>query len=401
VVEPEADPSADDPIVPPSLRKLHKRLNNELELYKLHLKHYHMSPAQFRRRTSELALPDEIYMKYERVCKKCKACSENVPAPSRSRVTGLRASEFGELVFVDHCEVSHGGHKSLVLLILDAASSLLWGSPQVNASTELTLSAMREWMDNYQVRPGTLVCDMFFTQPAYQEFYRTYGIKVMATGARTPWPNRAESAVRLFKRQFRILSASILENPRLAKLTMRDVVRECIFARNCQLTISGKTPLEMAFGRKPPDLLDVENMNPEQLSAIPLPEDRTKSELRTLALKSHLEARQAEDLRLDLANRLRPSDGPFIAGERVFVWDKDPSKVKDRGRWIRARVLAQAGPMVTVETSQGTQRVNQSELRRDMDEWRETPLPPQLTQAEPAAAPAATSSSSSGLCMAR
>ena len=43
-----------DGLVPPPLVKLHQRLSKRTELLKLHLKHYHMSTAQFRRRTSEL-----------------------------------------------------------------------------------------------------------------------------------------------------------------------------------------------------------------------------------------------------------------------------------------------------------------------------------------------------------
>ena len=34
-------------LVPPALRRLHQRLMKDVELYKLHIKHYHMSPKQF------------------------------------------------------------------------------------------------------------------------------------------------------------------------------------------------------------------------------------------------------------------------------------------------------------------------------------------------------------------
>ena len=56
-----------------SLKKIHDRLKNETELYKLHLKHYHMSSKSFRHRTSSLKLPKEVYDKYDMVVKKC-AC---------------------------------------------------------------------------------------------------------------------------------------------------------------------------------------------------------------------------------------------------------------------------------------------------------------------------------------
>ena len=56
----------------PAYRKMIKRLDDMVELYKLHVKHYHMSPTQFRRRTSMLNLPDRIYEKYEDVYNKCR-----------------------------------------------------------------------------------------------------------------------------------------------------------------------------------------------------------------------------------------------------------------------------------------------------------------------------------------
>ena len=45
-----------DGLVPPPLVKLHQRLSRRSELLKLHLKHYHMSTAQFRRRTYKRAV---------------------------------------------------------------------------------------------------------------------------------------------------------------------------------------------------------------------------------------------------------------------------------------------------------------------------------------------------------
>ena len=46
-----------------ALDRVHQKLNNETELYKLHLKHYHMSPTMFKHRTSALTLPKEIHDK--------------------------------------------------------------------------------------------------------------------------------------------------------------------------------------------------------------------------------------------------------------------------------------------------------------------------------------------------
>ena len=69
-------------------------------------------------------------------------------------------------------------------------------------------------------------------------------------------------------------------------------------------------------------------MKPDQLSAVELPRDSTLNELKKLALRAHLEARQSADLRRDLARRVLPSDGPYAHGDRVFVWIDDKAKYK-------------------------------------------------------------------------
>ena len=82
---------------------------------------------------------------------------------------------------------------------------------------------------------------------------------------------------------------------------MQKLIKRTVWARNNQLTISGHTPLELAHGRRPPDLLDYQTASPEELTTDPLTTDKIDRLVRKLALQSHIEARQAEDLRLDLA----------------------------------------------------------------------------------------------------
>ena len=119
-------------------------------------------------------------------------------------------------------------------------------------------------------------------------------------------------------------------------------------------------------------------MKPDQLSAVPSAEDRRDTVLKKLALQSHLEARQLEDVKRDLAQRVKKSDGPFTTGERVFVWIQDPSRKKDLGKWLRGRVLSQTGPMVMVDMFSEVRTVNESNLRRNHDEWHDSPLPERL-----------------------
>ena len=97
--------------------------------------------------------------------------------------------------------------------------------------------------------------------------------------------------------------------------------------------------------------------------------------LQRIALRAHQEARQAMDLRGDLARRVMPSDGPYAPGDKVFFWHKDESKKKAEGAWIRAKVVSQEGAMVTVQTPKAIHRVNQSKVRRDHDEWHDVAIP--------------------------
>ena len=60
------------------------------------------------------------------------------------------------------------------------------------------------------------------------------------------------------------------------------------------VTVSGYSLFEIATGRRPPDLLDVETCTPEQLTGNPSDEDRTTLDLQRIAMRAHQEARQCE-----------------------------------------------------------------------------------------------------------
>ena len=371
--------------VPPALARLHKRLNSEVELYKLHLKHYHMSLRSFKQRTSCLALPQVVYDKFERIINNCTICSASKPAPMRARVSGLRAENFGDLLFVDHAEFtlkSEGNRtKYVALLVLDAATNLLAVIPQTTASAVETLEAFRKWICDNNCVPKQIVGDMAFSGEAFENFYKFRAINFIPTGPRTPWPNRAESAVRLFKTTVFLLAKECSDEPGLPFPSFRQLCMKANWARNIAPMLSGKSPLECATGRRPPPLLDVETANPEQLTLDPSPEDMRDKQLQKLALRAHLEARQQEDLMRDLAKRVQPSEGIYSQGERCFFWVKDPNKIKDRGAWHHGRVLAHIGPMVTIETATAVVKLNQCKVRRNRDEWHDFVLPEELEKA--------------------
>ena len=368
-------PGSEAQALTPAYRKMIKRLDDKVELYKLHVKHYHMSPTQFRRRTSMLNLPERIYEKYEDVFNKCRVCSMSVAPPPRAKISGIRASVFGDVIFVDHCEIELKKKKYVVLLVLDGATNLLWATAQNSLDKKETLTHLRSWNEQNNCIPKAIVGDEAFFSDEFLEYYKFHGIKDLPCGPRTLWPNRAETAVRLFKKQWTIMAMSLEGDERFNGVTIRQAVKMTVWARNTQLTISGYSPPEIATGRRPPDLFDVETANPEQLTSEPPEEDVSTLALQRLALRAHQEARQAADLRLDLARRTMPSDGPYKQGDEVFYWHQDSSKFKDKGKWIRGKVLSQEGAMVHLHTNKAVIRVNQSKVRRDHDEWHDVSIP--------------------------
>ena len=133
------------------------------------------------------------------------------------------------------------------------------GVQQQEGTEPVTQDLFREWMHIHSCKLKWEVADMAFFTPSWMTFWKTHGVKTMPTGRATPWPNRAETAVRLFKRQHEKLLMDASVDPALNKVTLKDL----------------------------------ELMKPDQLSAVDLPRDATLNELRKLVLRAHLEARQS------------------------------------------------------------------------------------------------------------
>ena len=109
--------------LPLALRRIHQKLESPVELLKLHLKHYHMSSDQFRKRTSALKIPEEIYQNYDLIVKQCETCQGVKKGPSRPKVSGMRSEVFGDLTFIDHAEVQlNHRFKIMFLIIYDGAT---------------------------------------------------------------------------------------------------------------------------------------------------------------------------------------------------------------------------------------------------------------------------------------
>ena len=92
------------------------------------------------------------YDLYEQVVKECETCSKLTDAPPRSKVSGMRAEVFGDIIFVDYGSVKNSSasartshHKKKtesskeevspsydVLIVLDDATTFIYATPLDN-----------------------------------------------------------------------------------------------------------------------------------------------------------------------------------------------------------------------------------------------------------------------------
>ena len=82
-------------------------------------------------------------------------------------------------------------------------------------------------------------------------------------------------------------------------------MRKAATVRNTQITLYGKTPMELAMGRRPRDLMDPASMNPEQLTSTQTKQDLVNEEIQKLPMKTHLEVQQQADIRRDLVEGMK------------------------------------------------------------------------------------------------
>ena len=96
-------------------------------------------------------------------------------------------------------------------------------------------------------------------------------------------------------------------HPSLTDVTYRSLLKAAALARNSSVTFGGATPLELAFGSRPTDLIQLDTALPSQLTPDFSQEKLSAQQLRDLAKKAYIEARQSDDVRRDLAAQFRMS----------------------------------------------------------------------------------------------
>ena len=87
---------------------------------------------------------------------------------------------------------------------------------------------MSDGMDGYffHCTPLSAFADMAFLSSEAQDLCRRLNIQPLSTAPYTPWPNRAEAAVRVFKETLHDLCSQIGSAPELKQVTVRELLRK-------------------------------------------------------------------------------------------------------------------------------------------------------------------------------
>ena len=130
---------------------------------------------------------------------------------------------------------------------------------------------------------------------------------------------------------------------------MDELVSAVVHARNVMPMTSGRSPVELAFGRPPEPDFNLEGKNISELHHLDeckgIREDLDARTMRIMAMQAHLQACQSQDMIRDCARNVQASEGPFNPGDEVYWYMKDHSHFKQSmpGRWIPGKVLLQEG----------------------------------------------------------
>ena len=87
-------------------------------------------------------------------------------------------------------------------------------------------------------------------------------------------------------------------------------------------------------------------------------------------MKTHLEVQQREDIRRDLAERMKFVSPDLRARKQVFYWQEDPSNIQQgrkSGRWLTVEIIPVKGTMPVVNAGATIVLGNISKLGRALD----------------------------------
>ncbi len=86
----------------------------------------------------------------------------------------MGAQSFGDLWFLDHVDIVVKRKKFIVLIMMDAASNLIWVGPQKNKEMETTQEAMDRCMRELNCKPTVVCADSYFMSRHWKKTLRIH-----------------------------------------------------------------------------------------------------------------------------------------------------------------------------------------------------------------------------------
>lgn len=123
-----------------------------------------MTPKQFRRRATYLALPTNSYghARYDLQQAPWGRATAR-PPPSQAHNSGMRADRCGYLVLIKHAAIKHIGARYVVRLVVDTATTLRSFYVQPTLDTIETLGNILKWVHGMKCKPTAIVAEMQFS----------------------------------------------------------------------------------------------------------------------------------------------------------------------------------------------------------------------------------------------
>ena len=149
----------------------------------------------------------------------------------------------------------------------------------------------------------------------------------------------------------------------LKKVTHRQLVKAAATVTNQTVIYGGVIPLELAFGRRPANLIQLDVATPTQLTIDRNEEELTAIQIKQLSKQAFHEARQSEDICRDLAQNSRMSSKPLQVNDTEFYWQEDKSKIRSEGR-KGGKIISLEGAMVGLDLGRLI-KVNMTKVRKD------------------------------------
>ena len=135
-------------------------------------------------------------------------------------MSSLRADNVGDIVFIDDAYVKIRSATYTVFIIVDGTTTFVTAfAPRTKDSRE-TIQCLMEWMGTFHCAPLSVCADMVFS-PLKFEISSVVSTSIISTGPYTPWPNRAEAAVRVFRETLHYLCSQVGSSLELKQVTVR------------------------------------------------------------------------------------------------------------------------------------------------------------------------------------